>query len=76
MAEFEEQHSSIDNATNVLRTAFETVPCAFTFAALQRLIRRKDGKIAARKLFSETMAMRADGTLGYDVSISCKMRGV
>ncbi|CAE7535359.1 CSTF77, partial [Symbiodinium microadriaticum] len=70
MAEFEEQHGSLAAAVGVLRTAFETVPCAFTFAALQRLIRRKDGKIAARKLFSETKGLRSDNTLGYEVYVA------
>ncbi|CAE7811955.1 RNA14, partial [Symbiodinium microadriaticum] len=70
LAEFEELHDSLTAAVSVLRTAFEVVPCAFTFAALQRLVRRKDGKIAARKLFTETKNLRSDGTLGYEVYVA------
>ena len=70
MAEFEEQHNSIDAAYEVLKSAFDRVPSAFTFALLQRVTRRRDGKVAARRLFSETLSMRKDGVLGCEVGMS------
>jgi hypothetical protein len=71
LAELEEAHGSKDNARLTLRNAFEKLPSAFTFASLQRFVRRKDGTSAARKVFSETMPLRKNPTkesLGLEVN--------
>ena len=70
LAELEESNGNTESSKIVLRTAFERIPCAFTFSALQRFIRRRDGVTAGRKLFSDTLAVRKDPTkeaLGLEV---------
>lgn len=68
LSELEEKYNGVDAACEVLRNAFEQIPSAFTFALLQRIIRRRDGKNAARKVFTETIGMRHEGILGFEVS--------
>ena len=60
LAELEEAEGNKDVAKAVLKAAFEKLPSAFTFAALQRFVRRKEGMTAARKVFSETLPLRRD----------------
>ena len=70
LAELEESQGSKESSKIVLKTAFEKIPCAYTFSALQRFIRRKDGITAARKLYSDTLSVRRDPTkesLGLEV---------
>ena len=62
LAELEEAEGNKDVAKAVLKAAFEKLPSAFTFAALQRFVRRKEGMTAARKVFSETLPLRRDPT--------------
>lgn len=70
LAELEETLAGgVEAAKDVLRTAFESIPCALTFSVLQRFIRRKEGVAAARKLFSDTAPLRTNQTLGYEVPI-------
>jgi hypothetical protein len=72
LAELEEAEGSRDASRSVLRTAFEKIPCAFTFAALQRFMRRTEGMTAARKLFGTTLPTRMDPSkeaLGLEVRI-------
>jgi predicted Zn-dependent protease len=69
LSELEEKYNGVDVACEVLRNAFEQIPSAFTFALLQRVVRRRDGKIAARKAFAETIALRHEGILGFEVSL-------
>jgi hypothetical protein len=67
LSELEERFNGVDAAAEVLRNAFDQVPSAFSFALLQRVIRRRDGKSAARKVFAETIALRHEGVLGFEV---------
>eukprot|EP01041_Mallomonas_annulata_P001032 gene1032-2022_t len=67
LAELEENQGNLEVSRDVLRQAFLELPSAFTFATLQRFIRRVDGKAGARKCFSETLPLRRDGTLNYEV---------
>ena len=70
LAELEECNGNTESTKIVLRTAFERIPCAFTFSALQRFIRRREGVTAGRKLFSDTLAVRKDPSkeaLGLEV---------
>jgi hypothetical protein len=70
LAELEEMHGGmkgLDTAREVLKFAFESIPCPFTFAAFQRFVRRVDGITAARKLFSETLPLRAHKIFGYEL---------
>ncbi len=68
MAELEELSGSAAAAEDTLRNCFEQIPCGFTFSLYQRFVRRKHGKVAARKLFSGTLGMRnANPKLGYEV---------
>jgi hypothetical protein len=69
-SELEEKNGDVDSAVDILRTNFEQNPSAFTFMLLQKLIRRKDGKIAARKLFSDTIILRNDGILGLEAYVA------
>ena len=70
LAELEEGEGSREASRNILRAAFEKIPCAFTFSALQRFVRRTEGMSAARKLFSTTLPTRMDPSkeaLGLEV---------
>lgn len=59
----------LEAAKEVLRVTFEQNPCGFTFSLLQKFIRRNLGITAARRLFSETQAMRkSNPKLGLEVS--------
>ena len=72
LAELEESHGSKESSKAVLKMAYERIPCAFTFSALQRFIRRREGITAARKLFSDTLSIRRDPAkeaLGLEVSL-------
>jgi hypothetical protein len=64
LAEFEEKCGDVDSALGVLRLCFEQNPSAFSFSLLQRFVRRKEGKTAARKLFSDTLVLREGGERG------------
>lgn len=50
---------NMDAAKEVLRVTFEQNPSGATFSMFQRFIRRTLGIAAARRMFSETNAMRA-----------------
>lgn len=56
-------------AETALREAFQQIPCGFTFALYQRFVRRIKGRLAARRLFSETAALR-----GGDEKLSLEVR--
>lgn len=66
-SEIEEQHGSIDNARKILNVAFDHMPNGFVFAVRQRFIRRRDGLVAGRKCFSDTLSMRLDKKIGFEV---------
>lgn len=68
-AEFEEQWGSPDTARKILDEAFTQLPCGLLFAVKQRFIRRRDGIVAARQFFSDTLPMRLDKKLGYEVRV-------
>lgn len=67
LAELEEASGNTMAARETLRSAFRDIPSAFTFSVLQRHIRRLDGKLQARKFFSDTMSARLDGALNFEV---------
>ena len=70
LAELEESLGNKVASKVVLKTALEKIPCAFTFSALQKFVRRTEGIIAARKLFSDTLPVRQDASrelLGLEV---------
>ena len=72
LAELEESLGNKVASKVVLKTALEKIPCAFTFAALQKFVRRTEGITAARKLFSDTLPVRQDTSrelLGLEVSM-------
>lgn len=71
LAELEESSGNAGGAREILRQLFADAPSAFTFSVLQRHIRRLDGRTAARRLFSDTMSARLDGTLNYEVCSAC-----
>jgi len=62
-AELEEEHGNVEIARDILKQCYESVPGALSFSALQRFVRKKDGKSAARKCFSETLPLRLVGKL-------------
>lgn len=66
-SEVEEHHGSMDKARDILDAAFGHLPSGLTFSVLQRFTRRRDGIVAARKFFSDTLPMRIDKKLGYEV---------
>lgn len=73
LAELEECQGSKDMSRMILKTAFDKIPCGFSFSALQRYIRRRDGISGARKLFSDTIVIRKDPlreALGLEICIS------
>ena len=70
LAELEETSGEIDNAQETLRSCFEQIPSSFTFSILQKFIRRKEGKVSARKLFSDTIILREKGVLGLETYVS------
>ena len=55
-ADMEEQHGTLDNAKEILKTAFASLPSSFIFAAYQAFLRRNEGVAAARRAFSEYIA--------------------
>lgn len=67
-SELEEHYGSNDKARDILAAAFAQLPSGLTFSVLQRFIRRRDGIVAARKFFSDTLPMRLDKKLGYEVN--------
>lgn len=57
-------------AEETLREAFLNQPGGFTFAVYQRFVRRRSGKLAARKLFGSTLSLRNENPkVGFEVSI-------
>ncbi len=59
----------LDAAKEVLRVTFEQNPGGATFAMFQRFLRRNLGITAARRVFSETHAMRqGNAKLALEVS--------
>ena len=66
-AEFEEINKNIDTAREILRSFFDKMPSAFTFAVYQRFVRRHDGLLAARKLFNDTLPQRLDNNFGFEI---------
>lgn len=67
LAELEEEGGDVDAAKDTLRAAFAAMPSGFTFSVMQRLVRRTEGIVAARKCFSDTMSLRCDGSLDHEV---------
>ena len=71
LSELEEAAGNLETAKEVLRVTFEQTPCGFTFALLQRFIRRNLGIGAARRLFTETLLIRTTNPkIGLEVSTS------
>ena len=66
-AELEERQQNYDSTREILRSAFAQVPSGLTFALYQRFVRRRDGISAARKLFSDTFALRQEKKIGNEV---------
>ena len=66
-AEMEEEAGNMEISRDILRVCYEFVPSALTFSVLQRHIRRKEGKTAARKCFSETLPLRLERKLPIEV---------
>jgi hypothetical protein len=62
-AELEEREGNIDETRIILKNMFKSQPSAFSFAVLQRFVRRVDGLKAARQLFTSTAAARKDTAL-------------
>lgn len=61
----------MEAAKEVLRVTFEQNPSGFSFALFQRFIRRNLGITAARRLFSETQAMRkGNAKLALELSLA------
>lgn len=67
LAEILELEDNIDMARHTLKQAYEQIPSGLTFSVFQRFIRRHDGFIAARKLFSETQHLRQEKKVGFDI---------
>lgn len=67
LAEILEVEGNIDTARHTLKQAYEQIPSGLTFSVFQRFIRRHDGFIAARKLFSETQHLRQEKRVGFDI---------
>jgi len=70
LSELEEKNGDVESAADILRLCFEQIPNSFTFSLLQKFIRRRDGKVAARKLFSDTILLRDEGVLGLEVYVA------
>ena len=70
LAELEETSGDINSALDILRLCFEQNPSPFTFSVFQKFIRRKEGKAAARQLFSDTIVLREEGVLGLDTYVA------
>lgn len=68
-AEVEEKHGNYELAEELIRGAFINIPSGFTFSVLQRYIRRRDGKLPARKVFSDTLGLRQEKNLAFEVQI-------
>lgn len=66
-AEILELEGNTDAARHTLKQAYEQIPSGLTFSVFQRFIRRHDGFIAARKLFSETQHLRQEKRVGFDI---------
>jgi hypothetical protein len=66
-SELEESCKNIELAKEILYNAFDKIPCSLTFSVLQRFIRRNDGVMTARKLFSDTLSLRNEYNLGLEV---------
>ena len=58
------------SARNVLKTAFDTLPSAYTFSVFQRFVRRCEGLQAARRVFTDTWRLRQDRRLGLDIFLA------
>lgn len=56
LADAEEERGCAEGAREVLRAALRALPSGLMFAAYQRFLRRVDGVVAARRLFSECLA--------------------
>ena len=55
-ADLEEEYGALENAKELLRTAFAAAPASFIFAAYQSFLRRNEGVAAARRAFCEYVA--------------------
>ena len=66
-SEMEEEAGNMEVSRDILKQCYELVPSPLTFSVLQRHIRRKDGKTAARKCFSETLPLRVERKLPIEV---------
>ena len=67
LAEMEELSGSVEGARSVLMAAYEQHPSGLSFGIFQRFVRRHDGFIAARKLFSDTQHLRQEKRVGFDI---------
>lgn len=66
-AELEERQRNYDSTKEILKAAFNQVPSGLTFALYQRFIRRREGILAARKLFGDSLPLRQDKKIGHEV---------
>lgn len=67
LAELEESLSNYTEAREVLRSCYEMIPSSLSFAVYQRFLRRTDGIVAARKLFSDSLPRRVANVFGLEV---------
>ena len=67
LAEMEELSGSVEGARTVLQVAYEQFPSGLSFSVFQRFVRRHDGFVAARKLFSDTQHLRQEKRVGFDI---------
>ena len=71
-SEFEELQGNDETSKQILKQLFWNEPNGFTFTVYQRYLRRKEGIIAGRKLFSETYLLRQKNKyVGLEVSVLC-----
>ena len=65
LADTEEQWNSPDAAREVLKTGFQALGTPFMFCAYQKFLRRSDGIVAARRAFTEylALAMKTDRSI-------------
>lgn len=69
-ADLEEQYGTLENAKELLRTAFAAMPSSFIFTAYQAFLRRNEGVAAARRAFSEYIASCKQNQRALDVGVS------
>jgi hypothetical protein len=67
LAELVESLADTDACRDILKQALVDIPCSLTFALYQRFVRRINGVVAARRVFSDTLPQRIDGIFNYEV---------